>query len=61
MRPDTTSTAFQPLLLEFYNVHSLATHFFLRMWAESGAAVGDFNRVVALVRSQYVSLVCSWE
>ncbi|KAF8347827.1 ELMO/CED-12 family-domain-containing protein [Amanita rubescens] len=48
----TTSTAFQPLLLEFYNVHCLATHFFLRMWAESGAAVGDFNRVVALVRSQ---------
>ncbi|KAF8745488.1 hypothetical protein AX14_008911 [Amanita brunnescens Koide BX004] len=48
----TTSTAFQPLLLDFYKVHSLATHFFLRMWGESGAAVGDFNRVVALVRSQ---------
>lgn len=24
------------------------------MWTESGAAFGDFTRVVALVRSQYV-------
>lgn len=48
----TTSTTFLPFLLDFYRVHSLATHFFIRMWAESGAASGDFNRVVALVRSQ---------
>jgi engulfment/cell motility protein 1 len=33
-------------------VHSLATQFFIRIWAESGAAFGDFSRVVALVRSQ---------
>ncbi|KAF8623031.1 hypothetical protein AX15_006543 [Amanita polypyramis BW_CC] len=47
-----TSTTFQPFLLDFYKVHSLATHLFLRIWAESGAVAGDFNRVVALVRSQ---------
>lgn len=51
---DSTSTTFQPFFLDFYKVHSLATHFFLRMWTESGAAFGDFTRVVALVRSQYV-------
>ncbi|KAG5220863.1 Engulfment and cell motility protein [Salix suchowensis] len=33
--------------------HTLATQFFLRMWGESGAATGDFTRVVALVRSHY--------
>ncbi|PFH51834.1 hypothetical protein AMATHDRAFT_2737 [Amanita thiersii Skay4041] len=48
----TTSTTFQPFLLDFYRVHALATRFFLRMWGESGAAVGDFDRVAALVRSQ---------
>ncbi|KAF5383550.1 hypothetical protein D9615_003536 [Tricholomella constricta] len=48
----STSTTFQPFFLDFYKVHSLATHFFLRMWTESGAASGDFTRVVALVRSQ---------
>ncbi|KAF8637644.1 hypothetical protein AX17_002712 [Amanita inopinata Kibby_2008] len=48
----TTSTTFQPFFLDFFRVHSLATRFFLRMWGESGAATGDFNRVVALVRSQ---------
>lgn len=48
----STSTTFQPFFLDFYRVHSLATHFFLRMWSESGAAHGDFTRVVALVRSQ---------
>ena len=53
---DSTSTTFQPFFLDFYRVHSLATHFFIRMWSESGAAAGDFTRVVALVRSQYVFL-----
>lgn len=48
----STSTTFQPFFLDFYKVHALATHFFLRMWSESGAASGDFTRVVALVRSQ---------
>ncbi|KAL0953838.1 hypothetical protein HGRIS_005016 [Hohenbuehelia grisea] len=48
----STSTTFQPFFLDFYKVHTLATHFFLRMWSESGAAFGDFDRVVALVRSQ---------
>ncbi|KAF8892151.1 ELMO/CED-12 family-domain-containing protein [Infundibulicybe gibba] len=48
----STSTTFQPFFLDFYKVHSLATHFFLRMWSESGAAFGDFPRVAALVRSQ---------
>jgi hypothetical protein len=51
---DSTSTTFQPFFLDFYRVHGLATHFFIRMWSESGAASGDFTRVVALVRSQYV-------
>ncbi|KAJ3823203.1 ELMO/CED-12 family-domain-containing protein [Lentinula raphanica] len=49
---DSTSTTFQPFFLDFYKVHALATNFFLRMWSESGAASGDFARVVALVRSQ---------
>ncbi|KAG6832265.1 hypothetical protein H0H87_002161 [Tephrocybe sp. NHM501043] len=48
----STSTSFQPFFLDFYKVHSLATHFFLRMWTESGAAREDFTRVAALVRSQ---------
>ncbi|KAJ3887392.1 ELMO/CED-12 family-domain-containing protein [Lentinula edodes] len=48
----STSTTFQPLFLDFYKVHALATNFFIRMWSESGAATGDFIRVVALVRSQ---------
>lgn len=51
---DSTSTTFQPFFLDFYRVHFLATRFFLRMWSESGAALGDFQRVVDLVRSQYV-------
>ena len=51
---DSTSTTFQPFFLDFYRVHCLATQFFIRMWSESGAASGDFTRVVALVRSQYV-------
>lgn len=51
---DSTSTTFQPFFLNFYKVHTLATQFFLRMWSESGAAFGDFTRVVALARSQYV-------
>ncbi|PPQ63811.1 hypothetical protein CVT24_009806 [Panaeolus cyanescens] len=48
----STSTSFQPFFLDFYKVHSLATQFFIRMWSESGAATGDFTRVVALVHSQ---------
>ncbi|EIN09566.1 hypothetical protein PUNSTDRAFT_66959 [Punctularia strigosozonata HHB-11173 SS5] len=48
----STSTTFQPFFLNFYRVHALATNFFLRMWTESGAAAGDFPRVVALARSQ---------
>ncbi|KAH7927302.1 hypothetical protein BV22DRAFT_1007169 [Leucogyrophana mollusca] len=48
----STSTAYQPLLLNFYKVHALATNFFLRMWNESGSAAADFTRVVALARSQ---------
>jgi len=51
---DSTSTTFQPFFLDFYRVHFLATKFFLRMWTESGAALGDFQRVVDLVRSQWV-------
>ncbi|KAF8916264.1 ELMO/CED-12 family-domain-containing protein [Mucidula mucida] len=48
----STSTTFQPFFMDFAKVHSLATHFFIRMWSESGAAAEDFTRVVALVRSQ---------
>ncbi|THG99143.1 hypothetical protein EW026_g3135 [Hermanssonia centrifuga] len=48
----STSTTYQPFFLNFYKVHALATHFFLRMWNESGATRGDFSRVAALVRSQ---------
>lgn len=38
--------------MDFHRVHALATRFFLRMWSESGAIVGDFPKIVALVRSQ---------
>lgn len=48
----STSTRFQPLLLSFHRLHSLALRFFLRMWYESGAAASDFARVSALTRSQ---------
>ncbi|KZT10174.1 uncharacterized protein LAESUDRAFT_756360 [Laetiporus sulphureus 93-53] len=48
----STSTTFQPFFLNFSKVHALATHFFLRMWNESGASRGDFPRLVALTRSQ---------
>ncbi|KAF7770389.1 hypothetical protein Agabi119p4_6363 [Agaricus bisporus var. burnettii] len=48
----STSTTFQPFFLDFYRVHFLATRFFLRMWGESGAAIGDFQRVLDLVQSQ---------
>ena len=54
---DSTSTTFQPFFLNFYKVHSLALHFFLRMWNESGASTGDFPRLVALTRSQCVFYV----
>ncbi|KAG6331407.1 hypothetical protein ID866_7685 [Astraeus odoratus] len=43
---------FQPFFLNFHRVHTLALHFFLRMWNESGSAVDDFSRIVALTRSQ---------
>lgn len=48
----STCTQFQPCLLALTRLHSLALRFFLRMWAESGAASSDFGRVSALVRSQ---------
>ncbi|KAI0630864.1 ELMO/CED-12 family-domain-containing protein [Trametes polyzona] len=48
----STSTTFQPFFLNFPRVHSLALHFFLRMWNESGASTDDFPRLVALTRSQ---------
>ncbi|KAL7280702.1 hypothetical protein PYCCODRAFT_1443323 [Trametes coccinea BRFM310] len=48
----STSTTFQPFFLNFPKVHSLALHFFLRMWNESGASTDDFPRLVALTRSQ---------
>jgi engulfment and cell motility protein 1 len=54
--PEDATPMFQPFFLNFFKVHVLATNFFLQMWNESGAAVGDFTRVVALVRSQYVFL-----
>ncbi len=54
---DSTSTTFQPFFLDFAKAHSLATHFFIRMWGESGAAADDFTRVAALVRSQCVGVI----
>ncbi|KAG9313017.1 ELMO/CED-12 family-domain-containing protein [Chiua virens] len=48
----STPTTFQPFFLNFYKVHTLAMHFFLRMWSESGSASDDFSRIVALTRSQ---------
>ncbi|UZJ55154.1 hypothetical protein CBS101457_004474 [Exobasidium rhododendri] len=48
----SSRTSFQPCLLAFSRVHSLGLRFFFRIWSESGAGVGDFGRVSALVRSQ---------
>lgn len=48
----TTSTSFLPFLFFLPKVHNLALRFFLRMWSDSGAALSDFSRVSALVRSQ---------
>ncbi|KAI5474607.1 engulfment and cell motility protein 1 [Pseudohyphozyma bogoriensis] len=45
-------TSPQPFLLRFYEVHALATLFFVRIWLESSATSGDFERVVMLVKSQ---------
>lgn len=42
----------QPFLFRFYEVHALATQFFVRIWVESGATPGDFERVASLARSQ---------
>ncbi|KAI5999373.1 ELMO/CED-12 family-domain-containing protein [Pisolithus orientalis] len=50
--PAYSTSAFQPLFLNFQKVHCLALHFFLRMWNESGSAVDDFNRIADLTRSQ---------
>jgi engulfment/cell motility protein 1 len=54
------STHFQPLLLSFAYVHSLALRFFVRMWNDSAATVDDFARVSQVVRSQ-VDLVLADE
>ncbi|PWN21975.1 hypothetical protein BCV69DRAFT_298172 [Microstroma glucosiphilum] len=43
---------FTPFLLSFTRVHQLVLRFFFRIWAESGAATVDFERVSALVQSQ---------
>ncbi|KAL8276486.1 hypothetical protein RQP46_011087 [Phenoliferia psychrophenolica] len=42
----------QPFLFHFYECHALATMFFVRIWVESGATPGDFDRVAALAKSQ---------
>lgn len=47
-----SSNKFLPFLLFFSRVHYLALRFWLRIWTESGAALSDFDRVSALVRSQ---------
>ncbi|KAK4706042.1 hypothetical protein P7C70_g158, partial [Phenoliferia sp. Uapishka_3] len=48
--PSPTSPS--PNLFHFYDLHSAATLFFVRIWNESGATKGDFARVEMLARSQ---------
>ncbi|ORY63657.1 ELMO/CED-12 family-domain-containing protein [Leucosporidium creatinivorum] len=47
-----TPTKPNPFLLRFFECHALATQFFFRIWSESGATMGDFERVKTLTASQ---------
>lgn len=47
-----TPTKPNPFLLRFFECHALATQFFTRIWADSGATMGDFDRVKTLTASQ---------
>ncbi|KAI8853219.1 hypothetical protein BC829DRAFT_414020 [Chytridium lagenaria] len=51
----TTTTSYQPLLLEFEEVNFITLMFFVRMWMEMEAQNNgdDINRVAAVVRSQF--------
>ncbi|KAJ3415709.1 hypothetical protein HDV05_004387 [Chytridiales sp. JEL 0842] len=51
----TTSTSYQPLLLEYEEVVVITLRFFFRMWIEMEALNNgdDINRVAAVVRSQF--------
>ncbi|KAJ3317691.1 hypothetical protein HDU76_001085 [Blyttiomyces sp. JEL0837] len=51
----TTTTIYQPLLLQFEEVTSVTLRFFFRLWIEMEAQSNgdDINRVAAVVRSQF--------
>ncbi|KAJ3097778.1 hypothetical protein HDU97_004558 [Phlyctochytrium planicorne] len=55
----TTTTSYQPLLLEFEEVNLITLTFFLRMWNEMEAQNNgdDINRVATVVRSQFRHVV----
>lgn len=42
----------QPFLLDLYRIHLIVMEFFIRMYSESGATIGDFARVSTLTVSQ---------
>ncbi|KAK9708299.1 hypothetical protein K7432_009717 [Basidiobolus ranarum] len=46
------TTAVQPLLLVFDNVHDITVKAFFRMWTEMKATFTDFAKVSVLIRSQ---------
>ena len=50
-----------PFLFHFYECHALATLFFVRIWVESGATPGDFERVAALAKSQIAAALTGKE
>lgn len=41
-----------PLLLNYEDVHMLGIKLFFRLWTESMATIGDFNRIDSLVGTQ---------
>ncbi|KAJ3219608.1 hypothetical protein HDU67_000096 [Dinochytrium kinnereticum] len=55
----TTTTSYQPLLLQFEQVNFITLTFFIRMWIEMEAQNNgdDINRVAAVVRSQFRHVV----
>lgn len=49
---DKLMVLLQPFLLDLYRIHLMVMEFFIRMYSESGATIGDFARVSTLTVSQ---------
>lgn len=49
----------QPLLLKFYELHSLSIFLFARIWKESSAVIDDYERIVDLFAGHVQSSLSS--